>query len=402
MSKPNARGYSLVEVLVTVAILALVMGGFLSLLDTSAKITKAQSAIADVQENVRYVMDRLVRSVRMVGAGGVPPTVEDATATLVAIAVVVEDNVSASHTPIGGRTPLSGTDILVLRGCFTNAIYDMDNSDYTYDATTRAGAFKVRTVSLNGEPQDPSLLEDAVDNTTNPPKWAPLVFAAPADRPIDLGDGHQRSVSQFGVAIAESVTTVDGRPQFAFTTNPTGDDKIAFTNMNRLGVFQAPTNVRVSRVALLNELRYFVAKDEAQIPTLYVQTPGGGASQPIAADIADLQIALGCDINDSGTIETSTSDPPASGDDEWLFNAASETLGALTPGGTPMVAYLSMMRLTLVARVPVADPNYVQRAIFNENGRNLLNDTYLGYSGRNYRYRSMSERIKMRSLGPIL
>ncbi len=68
----NNRGFTLLEVLVTTAIFATIMIGILNLLDTSAKVSKLETALADTQENVRFAAYHIMRTTRMMGGAVLP------------------------------------------------------------------------------------------------------------------------------------------------------------------------------------------------------------------------------------------------------------------------------------------------------------------------------------------
>jgi prepilin-type N-terminal cleavage/methylation domain-containing protein len=426
------NGFTLAEVVVSLAILAMVMIGFLSLFDTSSKIAKTQGAISDVQENLRYLMEQVIRTARQAGAGGLPAVAEDNAGIDTGatdlnsggyelVAAWVEDNVSG-HAPIGGRTPIDGTDVLWIRGCLSGEIYDMDASGYS--ATTdgsgnvTGGTFSVLPASISGQAQDTTPLENLIDPDADPPKWVPVVLTTAQADYEDLNSGHKRTLAHYGVAIVTSFTKSGTVATFNFTTTSGSAAQDVFIGLNQYDAFKIPNGAEVSRVAAINEVEYFVANDDDGVPTLYSNTPPSSVAQPVASDVVDLQAALGCDTNVDGTIQEDTSDPPVAGSGEWLFHASGETLGDLTPAGVPKVAYLTQMRITLVARIPVADLNLVPdpandprrtfdpahdaSKIFNEDGRNLLAESYKGISGHDFRYRSLTERIKLRSLGPIL
>jgi len=67
---PAARGFSLVEMIVVVFLLALAMIGLLSVFDASARINKSEQDVADAQGAVRYGIHTMTRAIRMAGSGG--------------------------------------------------------------------------------------------------------------------------------------------------------------------------------------------------------------------------------------------------------------------------------------------------------------------------------------------
>lgn len=427
----RSRGFSLVEMLVAMAIMALVIGGFLSLLDTSAKISKAQSATAEVQEGLRYVMGHLVRWTRMAGAGGLPVMVGPGNAPWNPpnnagrpVAVEVRNNVGTGVN-MGGRDVLPGTDILTLRGAFTGVVKDLQTAnndperrgEYSYSEPD--GSFKIPVKDLAGEPQETADLDALVDETATPPLWVPVVFSTFGFNEIALDGGKRRVIAQYGVAIVKSKDPENRT--YGFGTVADGEAQEEYLSMNPVGGFPAQLDAlgAVNRVAVITDHSFFVALDDDGVPTLYERDSVADITQPVAADVVDLQVALGCDIDGDGRVTENVASPNS---DEWLLNAAGESINDTvggTPGAARMYAYLRDVRVSLASRIPVFDPQFSQHAVDPrtgqplpspasgaaelalEDGRNLLEDTYKGLPGMNFRYRTLMERVKLRSLGVV-
>ncbi len=426
----RSRGFSLVELLVALAIMALVIGGFLSLLDTSAKISKAQSATAEVQEGLRYVMGHLVRWTRMAGAGGLPVMVGPGNAIWNPpdnagrpVAVEVRNNVGTG-VEMGGREVLPGTDILTLRGAFAGIVMDLQTAnndperrgEYSYDDPD--GSFRVPLKDLAGNEQHTADFDALVDPTKSPPLWVPVVFSTFGFNEIALDGERRRVIAQYGVAI---VKTKDPENRtYGFGTVADVEAQNEYLSMNPVGGFPERLDAQgaVNRVAAIADHSFFVALDDDGVPTLYERDSVADITQPVAADIVDLQVALGCDTNLDGRVTEDVSSP---NDDEWLFNGSGEdindTVGGL-PGAARMYVYLRDVRISLASRIPVFDPKFSQQPVDArtgqprppspggsplalEDGRNLLEDTYKALPGQNFRYRTLMERVKLRSLGVV-
>jgi len=414
------RGFTLIELLVAMGLLALIVVGFLSLFDSSVKISKAQSATADVQENLRYVMGSLVKMSRMAGAGGLPAVVPQVSPGPRLGAVVVRNNVGVGSNPLptfAGRTPLVGSDVLELRGAFTVEIFDIRNAvdpasstgDYSYSSPT--GQIVIPATSLGGATQNTNALDLRVDNTVTPPLWAPFVVSSMDTDAIPLANGRRREFIRYGVGIMTAKDT--NTRTYTFTTTAATERQQAFLDLNPGGLFQSGfTRDTVYRVAVINDFVFFVANDDDGIPTLYQHDVLLDRNEPFASDIIDLQAELGCDLDVNGFIER---DGDALADDEWLLNFPNETVADLADPGNvtapPAVFYLRELQLTLASRIPAADLKYVQRPngtggrvdeFYFSDGRDLLADPgYRGVAARNYRHRWLTERVKLRSVGPI-
>lgn len=65
--RTNDRGFTIVELLVAMAILGVLTAGIFSLYNTQHKVTHVESDVVDVQQNLRMAIDRLTKDVRMAG-----------------------------------------------------------------------------------------------------------------------------------------------------------------------------------------------------------------------------------------------------------------------------------------------------------------------------------------------
>ncbi len=110
----TSSGFTLIEMLVAIAIFTILMIGLLNLLDNSTRISKIESALADTQENVRYATYHLMRTARMMG-GSTMPFVRGGGAGNAWVAGEVHDN-PATNFSIWGTSldNMPGSDILIL------------------------------------------------------------------------------------------------------------------------------------------------------------------------------------------------------------------------------------------------------------------------------------------------
>src|SRR5262249_14032066 len=159
------RGFSLVEMIVVVFLLALAMLGILSVFDASARINKNEQDIADAQGAVRYGIYTMTRAIRMAGAGGLFVTqavLNHKDPQLPGINVVNSngdnsyDNIEAGTTvsPLtGDAIPVRpGTDMIEVRGVINSPLLGFDPLTGCEPCTTEGCASCQGTTPLNTAP----------------------------------------------------------------------------------------------------------------------------------------------------------------------------------------------------------------------------------------------------------
>ena len=157
-------GFSLVELLVSVVIMAEVLIGLLIIFDSSSRLARAQTHLAELQQSLRVGQAEIVRYARMAGLGGLPITMlnlpagqPDAASPIYdtfgtfpnkGYAVSVLNNVdeetivgvvNPGAADLGTDTVLPGSDVLILRGVFSTPMFyvdpPLDVSDWVDGAT---------------------------------------------------------------------------------------------------------------------------------------------------------------------------------------------------------------------------------------------------------------------------
>ncbi len=135
-------GFSLVELLVTVIILAEVLVGLLIIFDSSSRLARAQTHVAELQQSLRVGQAELTRYTRMTGLGGLPiiPLTDVSRARYGTFptagpAVSVFNNVE-EKTIVQLLDPsaaagtddviLPGSDVMILRGVFSTPMFYLD------------------------------------------------------------------------------------------------------------------------------------------------------------------------------------------------------------------------------------------------------------------------------------
>lgn len=115
----RAAGFTLLELLVSLAVTAVLILGVLATFDFSARMNRVQLNVADMQQSLRIAQNEVVKLARMTGRGTLPAN----------IAVQVTNNVAAGARliPTEASTEVQeGTDILRLRGVFSSSLYQIE------------------------------------------------------------------------------------------------------------------------------------------------------------------------------------------------------------------------------------------------------------------------------------
>jgi prepilin-type N-terminal cleavage/methylation domain-containing protein len=394
-------GFSLIELLVTLGVIAVAMLAVLAIFDSSNRLARVQGDVADLQQNLRIGQQDMVRLTRMAGRGGLagaPP--QDQTLIPLAAfppgttflgawqapALEVRNNVTAANRRIdlGGTTApavnaVLGTDVLTVRGSFTNPIYWLNYGP-------GAAPFNAATRTILVSKEDPS----GIDRTA---RLAPLLGAA--GQALLVVSGLDSAV--YGVALINAVNDIGTDLQITyFDGSQPGDPPLA-QQMARLsngpggGVF--PPLTKVSHVALLEEYRYFVREandiDGNLRPTLTraqmlpgTEVPFQNSAANLRIDVADsvydLQVALGFDSALAGGLNQNPVEAPGpdpfgvavvANVDDWLFNDATDlTASPATwqPNAGVFAApppRLHFARVSVLALAPRADPTYMATLI---------------------------------------
>ena len=404
------RGFTLVELAVSLFVTVSVMLGVLMLFDFSNKLSRVQSNVTDMQQSLRVAQYDVTRLIRMAGRGGLP------VGTLPnGVALGVRDNVPASSRIGGGTdTPevVPGSDVLTVRGVFTAPIYQIASADpNAFQLTLQAGApvggtIRVRSSTPTGIPQNLQALRDAV--TENRPEG--LLLVSPQN-------GDLFAMVELDPAASDVTNPDDFRIAFRITGGAHTTEYLRFSSAGP-GVYPADLT-NAAFLGVVEEYRFYVRQDFAVdgnpasdlTPKLSrarvypgTEAPYEGEEASWRADVADnvvdLQIALGLDTPYAGG--TVAADPArgviaetADGeDDDWLLNGERAFNAAFLAG-----ADLHYVRLNTLARTDRRDKEYQAAELVRiENRAFDASSPFNSREDRMFRRRLLRTVVDMRNL----
>jgi len=366
----SSSGFSLIEMLVAIAVFTILMIGLLNLLDNSSRVSKIEGALADTQENVRYATYHLMRTARMMG-GSIVPFARGGGSGNAWAAGEVRNNVGASQTIFGTAVDtMAGSDVLILRGFFDVAPFFIAQTDV---AVGSPGTVTIR--EQNGARVINDLSQYATLGTD--------IFAT-RGLVIATGEGWtqvtgtQRVGGQYLVAQITTDTGVIGTAPnrtIALTYNAHADWDVL--NTDGAAMTSADPSFRASRAGVLEAFAYYV---DPQMILRRVSAQNPGLGEPVAVNIGSLQIELGVDINGDDFLNPAT---------EWV---ASPTLvGALQGNGA------LAMRMTVLGRTPFEIPDWTEPGRTFAGAGDMVAPTAGSAGPRHAKWRRMEVAVALRN-----
>lgn len=348
-------GFTLIEVVVSMAVMVVVLLGLLALLEFNSRVARAQVNVSEMQQSLRAVQSDMVRLARMAGRGGLPireePSAGFAGMLLPSGPAIGVTNDVAGGTLLGGvdeAAVRANTDVLTVRGVISTPLYQVTpagDGDVRGVRAAGTGSVTVRSTSPTGVPQDLEPLKKAIERGL--PEALLLVSA---------GSDEVRAV----VELTGGDISADDHVEVRFSLG--GTHAASYLALSPRGEFPAGLRT-IAMVGLLEEYRYYV-RDADPAPRLSraqfypgTQVPYNGAANAhvdLADNILDLQLALGIDRNGNRVLEDTGDDA-----DDWLFNADGDDAVVWNGGRQP----LYYLRITTLARTDRLDPKYVSPPI---------------------------------------
>jgi Tfp pilus assembly protein PilV len=426
MLEHRERGFSLVEALVTVAVLITVVLGLYTLLDRGNKLAKQETNVAEAQQSSRVGIYELSRQIRQARVGGL----------FFANAILPISNNSPGGdklTDISGVNHFirKGTDVIEVRGILSGDKYYFASGDVVCAgscATTTSATVTIHASSTGGVSNFAPGSAPSLISRTRPFFFA---VAAGANDVVNVS-GTDYLVSEYIVGLVGTAGTwyTQTANTFSFAMNPqdSGAKKLNATNSI------APSVDKPFSGGPVDQVRFFVDEGAADAsasaldthPSLVEATldpsTGNYDIQPLVDEVEDFQVAYGVDgadgsVHDKGVDPTKV-DTSGSNKDEWVGNVANEVASTLplsstdpkfVPGfvdatvisssSAPAIALPSLRSVWLSLVVKSTDPDFVYGGP-GARGIQILDSTAKNFStatGRPYRRRLQSFAVSLRN-----
>jgi len=285
----NSRGFTLIEMLVVIALLAIIMIGLLNLLDTSSKISVVETELADTQENVRFAAYHVMRTARMMGSSAMPFAANSGGTDAWFSGELISNAVGTAATPFGTVAVARGSDVLTMRGFFEIAPFFVDR--------TGAGTTTMKIEESSGgvviNPNFDMVDEEAIEGRG-------IFFMGRMDQ------------NEYAVGQITSGSTKDpdtDAPDRELVINfGVGSAQWSGLNPSAVDVTSGPP-FDVYRVGIMESYTYYVAPDFT-LQRMRADA-SGGTSEPVAVNIGSLQIELCVDVNGDNQCDSWLAAPTA-------------------------------------------------------------------------------------------
>jgi len=140
----NTRGFTLVEILVVLAVFGIIMGAVYSLYITNQRAAYTSDETVEVQQNLRIAMDTITKDLRMAGM-----LVDPLAATHIS-AVLSDQGEKDTTQTLGQAPPLPGSDTVTINMASASGVY----ARITADMPGGSSSFSVATVPIAHQTSD--------------------------------------------------------------------------------------------------------------------------------------------------------------------------------------------------------------------------------------------------------
>ena len=394
----GSAGFTLMELLVALAVMAVIIVAALTLLDSTTQMANRQISQVELQQALRVAQNDMARRLRGIGRGGLPHSSPNRTLPDNGLGLTVLNNVGAATEIVTGSNVFveEGTDVLVVRGVFTSPVYQIksvEEDSLTLDLGAGTGVVIVPAVTPAGTFNQPlDTLREAIDDGL-----PEAILMVSASTPDVFGIAELDPTNSFFTAAAASEPAFltiafrfdNGTYTDEYSVLSSGDPAPATTDPT----FPAAdlSTARVSHLGVLEEYRYYLRTEAGGAPKLSRARvyPGTAAAWAGDADnltvdqvdnVLDLQVAMAFDSTNAGGADGDIFETLDGSSDDWLLNDASD----LASDGTPVSPFdtllaskdpkLFYLRVTTMARSQVPDRNHLAREIDHIEDRDYTAD----------------------------
>ena len=370
-------GFSLAELVVSLFVVVLLLVIILTLFDSTSKLARAQTYVADLQQSVRVAQDEMVRYTRIAARGGLTRGNLPNDMVTVEVRDNVPDGSPEQQVAKGAAdSPLAmpDTDILTVRGVF----------DHLYFLNSDPGGGAVTFDNPDNPTEGTLIVQNPIPSTGIAQSLQALIKYK--DPPNNTRPEAILIASPLGGTLYHVVELDPGGSDFS---NPsrlvlkfkvTGGTHSADYNSVSANAAFPPELRSVAYIGILEEYRYYIRKvvdpaNPTAVTSRLTQTrfyPGSESlyyddpkdrTVDIADDVVDLQVALAIDKNGDGSIAPETFDTA----DEWLYNASGDAAAVNDPTEAALWnangRKLFYVRINTLARTARRDPNAVSLPI---------------------------------------
>ena len=439
---PRAAGFSLIEMLVGLAVTSILLLAIVGAFDAGSKIARVETQLADMQQSLRASHRQVTRYVRMAGRGGLALS-RPGTPVYQGPALSVRNSAGRAgdtgEIAVGYTdTPFAvvDTDILTVRGAFTTPVYQIDITD--------PAAYVLR----DEDDMETGVLADATHGTVTvkdlingvAQELEPLRAAFTDDVPEALILVSPMDERLYGVVEFDASKTIDGGNQITVGFKIQGLTHPEYSTLYNAGPDPSkpvlPTGLN-SAVALgiLEEYRFYVRQPPTPPPPSPGDPPGTpspsklsmarmfpGTEKPyleelsnlaidLADNVLDMQLGMAFDSNlgpawtdqngdgDINDDDREIYEAPNGRDDDWLFNNELDDVTIAPWNGSAPQPELYYLRLNLLARSQLREPQYQAPLLagWEDILGNRINDWNLK-ENRMYHRRYQQTIIELRNL----
>jgi len=431
-SRPGARGcgaasaaahpsgFTVLELLVSVSLIAVVMTIVLTTFDVNSALSRVQQDVAELQQSVRVAQREIGRNARMTGRGGLPRPLA------IRVTQDVPPGISIGSDDDGRVLP--GTDVLTLRGTFQSPIYKVEAGDedtFTIDGNTatlfiddvtRSGfeqsldrLAELASGGGGGADPEPILLVSRQGDTI----YAVVELANITIGTVQLPQGNtvNRATLTLNISPAEGMHTTEYLALSSGGAFPAALTSVLFASVLEEfryyiredhtipGDDSSPLSPKLSRARIVPGTGVDPVTGAVVLGTETVHPEAGSIAVDIADGVFDLQLALGIDLDADGVVDERDDDgvPLAGEADEWLWNHADDDEGLGWDAST-----LRLVRLSFLGQAGRPDRQYIAPAIVTLENRDYsepqVPTVAAEIAARRYRRRMLQSVIDLRNL----